>query len=216
MEEQKQNQQTYQEKKEAKLQERAARRGNDKRQHTNQTLIRWGAALIIVGVIGYGIFILVKRSLPQGEDMSIAIPIQGRGHIAVGSEHEAYNSNPPSSGPHYAETAVHGFYEKDEIVPDENIVHNLEHGDIWISYHPRISDSVLDTLRGFADSRIVIAPRAANEFDIGLAAWGRIDTLSIENDLVPTERIKDFISRYINRGPERVPASGFVRGGHQL
>ena len=54
-----------------------------------------------------------------------------RRHISEGTTVE-YNTVPPTSGDHYARWAECGF-EEFELV-DERIVHNLEHGNIVISY----------------------------------------------------------------------------------
>jgi hypothetical protein len=43
-----------------------------------------------------------------------------------------YNSFPPSSGYHSGQTAIWNVY--DDPVPEENLVHNLEHGGIAVQY----------------------------------------------------------------------------------
>lgn len=133
----------------------------------------------------------------------------GRGHIDVGSTHEPYNSNPPTSGPHYEETAQTGFRE--EEIADEHLVHNLEHGDIWISFRPSVSGEAVDVLKSFSGGEVVVTPRRANETDIALAAWGRLDTFDLEGGVLTEslrQRTRDFIARHINKGPEQVV------GGH--
>ena len=50
-----------------------------------------------------------------------------------------WNSNPPTSGPHYGQWAVWNFY--DSPVPLTMSTHNLEHGGIVIHYGPRIPQS---------------------------------------------------------------------------
>jgi uncharacterized protein DUF3105 len=55
-------------------------------------------------------------------------------HIEEGSEHEPYNSSPPTNGLHYANPAQTGFYTS--ALPPEQLVHNLEHGQIVIWYAP--------------------------------------------------------------------------------
>ncbi len=156
------------------------------------------AGLLVVGGIGWWVMSLA----PEGADMSTTYPDQGRVHIAVGSAHEPYNSNPPTSGSHYEEWAAEKFYDK--AIPDEHLVHNLEHGDIWISYHPRIPGSVKEELRQFADSKVVITLREANDHDIALAAWARLDAFNLEGGVLDASRVEDFIKRYKNRGPEKV------------
>lgn len=175
-------------------------------------IVRWIIWIVIIGLVFWWISGAVKKAGPQGEDFSYAVEIMNRDHIDTGSEHGEYNSNPPSSGWHYGSTARTGFSE--EPIPDENIIHNLEHGDTWIAYHPRISEEVKSVLDKKFDSRfVVIAPRDANEFDISLSAWGRIDGFNIAGETLSElelQRISDFIKRYDNKGPERVRSAGAV------
>ena len=76
-----------------------------------------------------------------------------------------------------------------------------------------ISVSERDVLRKFAAAKIIIAPREANDLDVSLVAWGRVDSFNLEEGEVSRQRIEDFITRYVNRGPERVsaPAQGHRR-----
>jgi hypothetical protein len=168
---------------------------------------------VILGGIGFWFYTLVAAQLPQGEDVSNEYEILGRNHITDQDPLPEYNSNPPSSGDHSAETAQTGFYEPDEIISDLNFIHNLEHGDIWISYDPAISEAAREQLRTFAAAKVIVAPRIGNDHDVAVVAWGHVDSFDLEGDIVPTQRIQDFISRYINRGPERVNVAPGV--GHR-
>lgn len=166
----------------------------------------WVIVIIVVLVLlGWGITKTVQSGAPEGLDYSTFYPAQNREHIAVGAEHPAYNSNPPSGGWHYGLTARKRFY--DEPVPDGYIIHNMEHGDVWIAYHPRISQEAKDALKKFAFAKVVITPREANDTDIALVAWERVDKFNLEGQpLLPESRIRDFITRYRNKGPEKIPA----------
>lgn len=148
-----------------------------------------------------GGWLLISATGPKGQDYSQVVPVLGRNHIADGTT-ASYNSNPPTSGDHYAVPAPTGFYDKE--LPDEQMVHNLEHGHVWISYKPNLSPEVIKVLEGFAGGNTIVAPRSANDFDIALAGWGRLDKFNIENGQVDKQRVKDFISRYQNKGPENV------------
>lgn len=171
--------------------------------------------IVVLIVVGYGLYVLVSNTTPQTEDMSRTIPDQGRQHISAGAEHVPYNSNPPTSGPHYDTPAHPGFRE--EAIADENLVHSLEHGLVWVSYDPRVGESVREGLRKFGSEWVVVTAREANETDIALAAWGRLDAFNLEPrdasnladsglDAVTEQRIRDFIARYRGRGPEKIPA----------
>lgn len=180
-----------------------------KQKHAVRTLRNWGIALVIIALVVYGLYLWVQSAAPQGEDFSRSVPLLEATHIPVGSPLPEYTSNPPSSGPHYPQTARSGF--RTQAIPDQNIIHNLEHGDVWIAFNSRIAESAENDLKQFGAPKVIITPREENDFDIALVAWGRIDTFDLEGGTVPEGRIRDFITRYLNKGPERVPgASGGI------
>ena len=200
---------TKQEKREMRRQEKEAEQRSQQRNRFMRKIRNYGIVFAIITLVGYGLYLLAQSSAPKGENFSRSVSLMEASHIATGSQLPEYTSNPPTSGPHYGQTARSGF--RDEMISDQNIIHNLEHGDIWIAYHPRIAGETKEALKQFGAAKVIITPREANETDIALAAWGRLDIFDIENDTLPIERIKDFIKRYTNKGPEQVPgASGGI------
>jgi hypothetical protein len=160
---------------------------------------------LVAGVIwlGWSVF---RRSTPQQEDRSQTFISEGQEHVIQGTPVTAYKTNPPTSGPHWPEPPLDGVYDKG--VPDEAMVHGLEHGRIWISYKPSISDAIKEKLRTIATSqtRVILSERPANDTDIALAAWTRLDTFNLSSDgSVDEQRILDFILRYRDKAPEYVP-----------
>lgn len=124
----------------------------------------------------------------------------------MGSRRPAYNSNPPTSGPHYGTPEPRGVYDKQ--LPDEELVHNLEHGYVWISYRPDAGPEIRKQLESFYRFRnkVIVTPRRENEKLIALAAWGWLDTFdsAFPAGLTDAEkkRIDDFVGAFINQGPE--------------
>ncbi|MCH8888915.1 DUF3105 domain-containing protein [Patescibacteria group bacterium] len=214
METEKDQELSYKEKKAQQIKKRGLQRQEAKSGTAKKSITKWGITIIIIALSLWGFVVISQKSGPQGEDFSESFPSDGRQHIKVGSEHPPYSSNPPSSGSHYASTARAGFYDVDEHVPDEQIVHNLEHGDIWIAYKPDIAETDKELLREFAASKVIITPRTDNDLDVALVAWGHVDSFdlgSLEAEALES-RISDFIARFINKGPERVQAP---IGGHR-
>lgn len=184
---------------------------NDRTRQINFKIwIKRGAWAVAAALLVWLVMLGIKNTKPQGPDRSQAIEGQGQGHIAVGVAHEPYNSNPPTSGPHYANPARTGFYS--EVLPDEQLVHNLEHGEIWIAYRPGLPAEVIEQLKDYPGVFVIVTPREQNETDIALVAWERLDKFNLEGGRLDTQRIADFILRYRDKGPEKVhSAAGMVR-----
>ena len=128
---------------------------------------------------------------------------QGREHI-TSPNNFVYNSNPPTSGPHFGQPAEWGIYK--EEMADEILIHNLEHGGIWISYKPGVSEEIRKKLEAFYEKygrKIIIVPRAKNDSDVALAAWNRLDKFNAAD--YSDERVEKFIKAFRNKGPEYVP-----------
>ena len=120
-----------------------------------------------------------------------------------------YSTSPPTSGDHWATPAGCGFYE--DGVPDEQIVHNLEHGNIVVSYNLSSDekvDQLKDALDGIGLSSIWGVTRSYDKIPSGtiaLAAWGVMDTM----EEVDSERINTFFETYSGAlGPERIICPG--------
>lgn len=93
-----------------------------------------GFVLLLILIAGGGIFALTRKSkIAEGVE---TFSDQGRNHISAGSTQE-YNSNPPTSGPHYAQWEKPGIY--DRALEDGNLIHSLEHGYIIISYNCNVA-----------------------------------------------------------------------------
>lgn len=163
--------------------------------------------LIIFGsiaIIGVAVWFSKKSVEPLSQDFSKQMPDEGQGHVLEGKKVE-YGSNPPTSGPHWPTWLSDGIYEKEK--PDEAIVHSLEHGRIWVSYRPSIPEETKKELEKLLRNQaaIILTPRSANEKDIALAAWGRLDVFDLgEGGSFDKNRILDFIKRYRYKGPEKL------------
>jgi hypothetical protein len=118
-----------------------------------------------------------------------------------------YSTTPPTSGDHWAVPAKCGFYEGG--LPDEQAVHNLEHGNIVVSYNLVRAQEVQqlkDVLNKIGLNQIWGVARFYDripEGTVALAAWGVLDTMQG----VDRDRIKKFFDNYAGRlGPEKTQA----------
>jgi hypothetical protein len=128
-----------------------------------------------------------------------------------------WNTDPPTSGPHYAVAAIFGIYE-DELEM-ARLVHNLEHGGIYILYGKDVPDSTVEQLRSFYDDHktgTVMAPldRLGDEFAVG--AWvvdgDTHDGFLAKCSTFDENAMSTFFRSLQFRGPERFDPSQLQPG----
>jgi hypothetical protein len=153
------------------------------------------AVLVVVGLGGW-LYARARGPIP-GE----FVPSLGNEHIPTAeTPHVAYNSDPPTSGPHLPYIAPWGVHSRP--IPKELQTHNLEDGGVVVSYRPQCADRVQAGLRAIVDrypDHVILAPYPALDRCIALTAWTRIDKL----DELDERRIVRFIEAY--RGIDHHP-----------
>lgn len=79
---------------------------------------------------------------------------------------------PPVGGPHAPYWLNCGVY--DQPVPNENAVHDLEHGAVWITYQPDLPADVVATLRQMTEqhAKVLLSPYPGISAPIIASAWG--------------------------------------------
>jgi hypothetical protein len=85
---------------------------------------------------------------------------------------QSWNTDPPTTGPHYGIAAIFGIY--DEPLETARVVHNLEHGGIFILYGDDVAKATVDQLRSFYDSHqtgTVMAPLPELGKQFAVGAW---------------------------------------------
>ncbi|HEY3249242.1 MAG TPA: DUF3105 domain-containing protein [bacterium] len=186
-------------KKDQRRQARMARRAEEEArrrqgQRRRQLYVVGGAAALAV-VIGLWVWSATRPKLGEAIPTLLNVP-----HIpSITSPHEPYNSNPPTSGQHVAAPAPWGFYT--EVIADEVLVHNLEHGGIWISYKDPKDTATIDQLRALMPQlprKTIVTLRPKNDSRIAVAAWGRL----MELDHVDAGKIVEFANEFRNTSPE--------------
>jgi hypothetical protein len=83
-----------------------------------------------------------------------------------------WNTDPPTSGPHYGQTLQYGSYT--EPIDIARALHNLEHGAVFILFGNKVSDATVARLQEFyADhaNGTILAPYARLKNQIALGAW---------------------------------------------
>lgn len=173
-------------------------------------------SLFVLGVIivaALAVFFYLNRDEPLPEltttldlntipDNSQAFANQGNQHIPSDAPRDPYNSNPPTSGNHNERWVTPlGVYNQQ--MPDDMLIHNLEHGQVWLSYRDSGDSEAIALLtaiqRKYSD-RIVVSYRPENTSRIAAAAWTRLLTL----EELDSDQIEAFIIRHSDNAPESI------------
>ena len=184
-------------------QARAARRSRRQRKRRFTRFAAFSAVVIIAVLFIVSLFAgslpitLGDSDAPDGPGERFAD--QGTRHITTGETHPPYNSAPGTSGWHYdypdGGPARWDVYK--EPLPDEVLIHNLEHGGIGIHYNcPEGCDDLVEKLEGYFQTglEIIVSPYPDMDTKIALTAWTFLDAFDEYDD----ERIRAFIGSHMN------------------
>jgi len=182
---------------------RQVRRGRQRR----QILLGLIGAILLLAIAGY---FLREQYLVQ--NISVAVPEEGRGHIAADTA-LTFKHYPPSSGTHYPSAQRAGVYRQE--VPEGYWVHSLEHGYIVVLVRCTTNcDEIYNQLdaiyKGLPSSKsgnvkFVVTPYSKPYSDgdspLMLMTWDHEQRL----DRVDRDTITQFYNKFVDKGPEDIP-----------
>jgi hypothetical protein len=101
-----------------------------------------------------------------------------------------YEQVPPVGGPHAGVPQACGFYS--EYIRNENAVHSMEHGAVWVTYQPDLpADQIEDLKQLAAQPYVLVSPYPGIPAPIVVSAWGHQMTLgSFDEDKINAFREK--------------------------
>lgn len=137
-------------------------------------------------------------------------PDQGQQHVQSLTAKVDYNSFPPTSGRHYFQPALWGFYD-DPLASQVQVVHNLEHGGVVVQWGSGVPSTTVEQLRGFwqdSPNGMLMAPLPKLGDKIALTAWTHLATCRSFDE----GAFKAFRDAYRTKGPERFPLSALQPG----
>ncbi len=183
---------------------RAARVGRER---------NWGliaVVLVVVAVLGAFIAVVVADVGQQAASR----PPDGVEDVDVGSggQHTEgnvdYEQTPPAGGEHSPVWQNCGFYG--EPIPEENAVHSLEHGAVWITYSPDLPQGQVEQIKELAgdNSYVLASPYPDLPAPVVGSAWGKQITLESADD----PRLERFASDF-QQGPQTPEPGAVCTGG---
>jgi hypothetical protein len=119
------------------------------------------------------------------------------------------NEIPPTFGEHFSKWQNCGIY--DQPVALGNALHSMEHGAVWLTYSPSLSEQQVADLQTLVRGHgyVLMTPYEKQTAPVVMTAWG----VQLVIDTLPDDRIAKFIA-YYEEGPQNTepgaPCSGAV------
>ncbi|MDT0167175.1 DUF3105 domain-containing protein [Actinotalea sp. AC32] len=109
---------------------------------------------------------------------------------------------PPVGGDHDPTPQNCGSY--DQPVREENAVHSLEHGNVWLTYRTDLDEVAVTRLKEIAQGEpyVLVSPYGALVAPVVATAWG----VQLELDSIDDERLDASLTRYVHG--EQTPEPG--------
>ncbi|MCY0952120.1 DUF3105 domain-containing protein [Streptomyces sp. H27-S2] len=170
------------------------------------------ASTVIVAAAGVGVGYLVTASDNGEQKQATALvgektwPDLSRNHVTTDV---SYPMTPPVGGDHDPVWQNCDGDVYDKPVADENAVHSLEHGAVWVTYTNKASAADIKALgdRVSKTPYTLMSPYPGQPAPITLTAWGHQLSVNDASD----SRVAEFLGRYV-QGPQ-TPEPGAPCGG---
>jgi hypothetical protein len=135
---------------------------------------------------------------------------EGANHEQKTFKASDYRTNPPTSGNHTPDWYEDGIYAPGDTPELGKLVHPLEHGRIEVQYKPGTDAETVGRLEALLAEQengyhmLLFENTTGMDAAVAATAWTHSLTCPEMNDKV-FDAIRTFRSRYIDKGPERVP-----------
>lgn len=197
--------------------DRAARAEEQRRGEARRKRLPYliGGTIVAVGVI-VGL-VLMASSGGGGIGSASPLPSGTKVFTEASKHHVAgtvkYDRTPPAGGDHNVVWLNCGIYS--QPVANENAVHSLEHGAVWITYRPDLSAAGVSQLQQFVQSHysgnqlyLVLSPYPGLPAPVIASAWGAQIHLQGPGD----PRLASFVAHYIGGAQGGEPGSPCTGG----
>lgn len=174
-----------------------------RRQKLRTNFIWGGIGVVILAIVGLVVWQGVRPAAGESVQIMVSDP-----HIPVDSDPGQYNSDPPTSGPHYPEEARAGFFDNNSYqYPAGYLVHNLEHGYVIFWYNcdlldesgcANLKEQIRTTIDELGGTKLIAYPWNSLDVPLVMTSWGRLQKF----EAFDSEQAKAFYRANLNKAPE--------------
>ena len=194
------------------------RRAEKARDRRNRVLTITISTVIVVGLVAFGAYGLNKANdKDEQQQAAVKKPVKGekswnakkltQNHVAKAV---SYPMNPPVGGDHNQAWMTCDGTVYTKAIPNENAVHSLEHGAVWVTYNDKAADADVKTLSDKVAKTpyTLMSPVKDQAGAIMLSAWGKQLTVDKASD----PRVQQFLTKYVQGAQTPEPGAACTNG----
>jgi hypothetical protein len=160
---------------------------------------KFGFPLFLVAIVAVMIGLFMIGNQPKPEKTIVGLQqfnLTDRNHVEAQVE---YAQKPPVGGNHSATPATCTGTVYDQPIANENAVHSLEHGAVWVTYQPGLNQDDVQRLKSKVEGvdYTLMSPYPGQPGKITLTAWNNQLSLDSATDA----RIDEFLQKF-RQGPQ--------------
>lgn len=163
-----------------------------RRQQRTRKILTLLAGVAIVAAVGAAFLFGGSEDEGAGEPPAgvESFDVPSRDHVEGAVD---YPQDPPGGGNHSGVWQNCGFYDTPAV--NENVVHSLEHGALWIAYRPDLAADQVQAIRDLAGSEsFVLATQYPGlRSPVVATAWGR----QLALDQATDPRLEAFVRAFM-------------------
>jgi hypothetical protein len=191
------------------------RKAEQARERRTRVLMIGITTAILAGLVGGGWYLIdTAREKEAAEAAAKAAPVDGvkswskltQNHV---TEPVEYKMSPPVGGDHHQVWVNCDKQVYTKAVPNENAVHGLEHGAVWITYNDKAAEADVKALTELVKKTTYsfMSPYEDQSSPIVLSAWEH----QLKVDEASDPRVRKFLNKYVQG--EQTPEPGAACSG---
>jgi hypothetical protein len=186
------------------------RAGQQSQERRRRVIIYGLGALVVVLLVGFTAYGIIGNRQDKVIEGLRSYDGLARDHV---DQPVSYPQNPPVGGKHAPIWLNCGVYSSP--VHNENAVHSLEHGAVWITYRPDLASADVTRLRDLVGAQnpssrsyMILSPFAGLPAPVVASAWGKQVQLTGAAD----PNLEKFIRQFV-QGPQTPEPGASCTGG---
>jgi hypothetical protein len=183
----------------------AIRAEQERRARRSKLYFRAGLGVLVLAIVGGVTALVVAKNDAKNVAGVVSYSGLSRNHVTGTVK---YSVTPPVGGDHNAAWLNCGIYTSP--VANENAVHSMEHGAVWITYQPTLPAAQVTQLQNDVRGKtyVILSPYTGLRAPVVASAWGKQLTLTSAAE----GRIATFITTYA-QGPQTPEPGSPCTGG---